>query len=222
MGNCFSNGQSSVNETILSETGQNEQLSDEKVQTSKKGQSTCEKPPSPAEIRKKFQDEFKTAVEEVRSNIVSKICYPNTGGNLQLLCNVLFTYTHTNGLKTAAVVELRNTKSLSGTNHVAMGRLRSSRKTLLEKGYHTVYAYLYINKHTRVSGPLMETAKHEDIKIISKEEMNPDQLAVEIDKKLQLAPGPKRKSGATKSLDEIDFTVSAPAAGKCKNRLSYT
>ena len=220
MGNYFSNGQSSVNETI-SETGQNEQLSDEKVQTPKKGQSTCEKPPSPAEIRKQFQDEFKTAVEEVKSNIVSKICYPNTqntGGDLQLPCHVLFTYTHTNGLKTAAVADLRNTKSLSGTNPKTMVRLHSSRKTLLEKDYHMVYAYLYINKHTRVSGPLMETAKDEDIKIVNKEEMSPDQLAVEIDKKLQLAPGPKRKS---KSLNEIDFTVSAPAAGKCKNRLSY-
>ena len=97
-----------------------------------------------------------------------------------------------------------------------MGRLRSSRKTLLEKGYHTVYAYLYIDKHTHVSGPLMETAKHEDIKIVSKEEMSPDQLVVGIDRKLQLAPGPKHKSGATKSLDETDSTV-VSVPGKCTN-----
>ena len=99
-----------------------------------------------------------------------------------------------------------------------MGRLRSSRKTLLEKGYHTVYAYLYINKHTHVTGPLMETAKHEDIKIVSKEEMSPDQLVVGIDRKLQLAPGPKRKSGATKSLDETDSLVTVVSVpGKCTN-----
>ena len=129
-----SNGQSSVNETI-GETGQNEQLPDEKVQTPKKGQSdtieTREKSLSSAEKGRQFRDEFKTAVEEVRSKIASKIFYPNTSGNLNV--HVLFTYTHTNGLKTAAVVDLRNTKSLNG-NHPTMGRLRSSRKTLLIGG----------------------------------------------------------------------------------------
>ena len=97
MGNCFSNGQSSVNETI-SETGQNEQLPDEKVQAPKKGQSnTREKSLSSAEKGRQFRDEFKTAVEEVRSKIASKIFYLNTGDDLHV--HVLFTYTHANELK---------------------------------------------------------------------------------------------------------------------------
>ena len=185
--------------------------------STKKGQR---KSPSSVEKGREFQNEFKTAAQEVRSKIASEIFYPNARSEetCNVQCHVLFTYTHANGLKSAAVVELRDVEYLC-SNPPTMDRLRLSKKNLLEKGYHKVYTYLYVHKRTRVSDPLKSRAENEAISIINNEEMTANQLIVEIDRRLQLAPDPKLENGAAKSLvhtknltalDDTDSAVSAP------------
>ena len=115
-------------------------------------------------LSKIVQNEFKIAVQGVRSKIASEIFYPNARSEetCNVQCHVLFTYTHTNGLKTAAVVELRNAKYLSG-NPPTMDRLHLSKENLLEKGYRKVYTYLYVHKRTCVNDPLKSRAEDEAI-----------------------------------------------------------
>ena len=210
-----SNGQSS-----LSEIGQNEQLSDDRMHTPKPTRNVRKNTP-PSEKWNKFMDEFRIAAEGVE---LKSRMYPTnpsirdrkSGKIYQLQVHVLFTYTYTDGSRTAAVVELRNVEKLY-SNHISIDRLCSARNALLENGCHKVYAYLYVKEGATVSGPLKIKAEVQDIKIVKKDEMSQTQLVLEIDETLQLAPDPKTKSGATKCL--IDFksledTDSASVPGK--------
>lgn len=92
-------------------------MSYEKMHTPKSTRELVHKKTPPCEKGKKFRDEFKTAAEGMGLKSKMDPTYPSirdrkSGKIYQLRVHVLFTYTHTDGSRTAAVVELRNAEKL--------------------------------------------------------------------------------------------------------------
>ena len=159
---------------------------------------------SPDKIGKQFRDEFKEDAIKVRSKITSKMEFDqyifDEKFSKRRRVHVLFT----NGSIAAAIVDIRNVGRL---NNVNIDKLYLSKNALLEKGYRKVYAYIYINEKTDVSPELINIARKQNIDIVRKGEISPDQLAKQIDTELLKAEG-------IQANDTIyDDTDSAP--GKC-------
>jgi hypothetical protein len=120
--------------------------------------------------------------------------------------HVLFTHELENGSKVAGVVDLRNRDKITGTPVV--DRLLSLRKAVMEMGYVRVYTYLYVKEGANVSDRVKKQAEMQDIEIVRKDEISPDELAIHIDKKLQstcLPPKIKSDPAGIKNSDYLDY-----------------
>ena len=167
---------------------------------------------SPYERGKEFQEEFKKKAVLVRSKIVSKMEFDSpTSLKKPRSIHALFTYEQQNGSKVAGVVDMRNCEKINTT---IIDRLLSSRSAVLEMGYDRVYTYLYVKEGAYVSNGVKTRAEMQDIEIVRKDELSPDELAIEIDKKLQSAcVSPKVKIDPT-DLKNFDYTDDASATGE--------
>ena len=97
--------------------------------------------------------------------------------------HVLITHTQTSGLRVAAIVDIRNVQRLDDNT---IDRLYCLRNVLLERGYHRVSAYIYVNEHTQVSSLVKNHANDHQINVVNKRDLNPGQFVIQTDDVLQL------------------------------------
>lgn len=180
-------GNTDVAFNLLSSFNKNDQSVEGEEITEETGHSPKEQPFKKGQD---FRKEFKTAANEVKSKLSSKMEFDAHIISTRKV-HVLFTHTQTNGLRVAAIVDIRNVQRLDDNT---IDRLCCLRNVLLERGYHRVSTYVYVNEHTQVSSLVENHANDHQIKVVNKRDLNPCQFVIQTDDDLRrlthdLSPG---------------------------------